>query len=150
MKVYSLIAPTSSEIREVLLSISFNRSAISMEAEILTSAARAVSASSVANNCSSTSGLKFLRARSAASCHKSFCPWLRSRESSSVFQIAGGQARRAEARPTWVSEVSNFSISDFLRRGKVAPCPIRGWRRGCASEGRATGWWRVSRPKPDC
>ena len=44
------------------------------EAAILTRAARALSAPRVANNDSRTSGLTFLRAKSAASCHKSFCP----------------------------------------------------------------------------
>ena len=43
MWVYSLMAPTKSDIREVLLSISCNRLAISSEAAILTRAARAVS-----------------------------------------------------------------------------------------------------------
>ena len=47
MNVYSLIAHTRSEIREVLLSISCNRPAISTEEDILTSAARAVAASRV-------------------------------------------------------------------------------------------------------
>ena len=43
MKVYSLMAPTNSEIREVLCSICASSSEISREAEILTNAARAVS-----------------------------------------------------------------------------------------------------------
>src|SRR4029077_18621295 len=72
--VYSLIARTRSEILDVLLSISINRFAISAEAAILTSAARATSASRVENNDSSTSGLMPLRARSAASCQRSLCP----------------------------------------------------------------------------
>ena len=72
MKVYSLIAPTNSEIREVLLSIWLSRSAISTEAEILTNAARAVPASSVVKSCSNAAGFTFFRARSAASCHRSF------------------------------------------------------------------------------
>src|SRR5712692_2932851 len=68
------MARTKSEIRAVLLSISFNRPATSTEAAILTRAARAVSASRIENNDSSASGLTFLRARSAASCHRWFFP----------------------------------------------------------------------------
>ena len=69
-----LVGMMSDRIREVLLSISFNRLATSTEAAILISAALAVSASRLANNDSNTSGLMSRRARSAASCHKSFCP----------------------------------------------------------------------------
>ena len=54
MNVYSLIAWTRSEIRDVLLSIVVNSSATSIEHSILTSAARAVSASRLANKGSST------------------------------------------------------------------------------------------------
>ena len=54
------MARTRSEIRDVLLSISFNSLATSTEAAILTRAARAVSASRVENKDSSTSGFTFL------------------------------------------------------------------------------------------
>src|SRR6202522_2874535 len=91
MYVYSLIARTRSEIREVLLSISFSKFATSTEAAILTSAARAVPASRAANNDSSASGLIFFRARSAASCHRSFCPWLRRNETMCSSRAVGGE-----------------------------------------------------------
>ncbi len=56
------------------LSISLSNVATSTDAAILTSAARAVAGSRVANRDSSASGFTFLRANSAAICHKSFCP----------------------------------------------------------------------------
>ena len=74
MNVYSLIARTRSEILDVLLSISFTSPAISIEVEILTRAARAVPASSVAKRLSKASGVKLRLANSAASCQRSFCP----------------------------------------------------------------------------
>ena len=73
---------TRSEILDVLLSISFSTPATSPNAEIRHKAKRAVSASNIANRCSKVSGRKFLRARSDASCQRSFCPWLRNSESS--------------------------------------------------------------------
>ena len=102
----------STEIRDVLLSISFSRFATSTDAAILTRAARAVSGSSAANNDSSAAGWTHFRARSAASCHKSFWRWLRNKESicssrSLVANASGGCSF------CWMNEASNFSISAF-------------------------------------
>jgi hypothetical protein len=74
MYVYCLIAPTRSAIREVLLSISFNKLAISSEAAILTTAARTVSASSLSNKGWSVDGVIPLCANSADNCHELFRP----------------------------------------------------------------------------
>ena len=118
MYVYSLIARTKSEMRDVPLSISFSRVATSTEAAILTRAARAVSASRVANNDSSASGLTFLRASSAAICHKSFWPWLRNKESicSSRSLTASGSERYLVALDECSFQFFDFS---FLRRRQI-------------------------------
>ena len=113
------MAPTRSEIRDVLLSISSSRFAISTEAAIRTSAARAVSASRVANSDSSTSGFTPLRARSAASCHKSFWPWLRSKES-----IWSSRSLMASVSGSFVAlHKRSFQLFDFrfLRSRKLVP-----------------------------
>ena len=106
------MARTRSEIREVPLSISFSRVATSTEAAILTRAARAVPASRVANNDSSASGWTFFRARSAASCHRSFCPWLRNKESIWSSRSLSASGSRGTSL-CWMKEASSFSISDF-------------------------------------
>ena len=92
--MYSLIARTRSEIRDVLLSISFSRFAISTEAAILTRAARAVSASRVANNDSSASGFMFLSRQIGGQLPQVVLPMTAQQGIDLVFQVADGQRIR--------------------------------------------------------
>ncbi len=91
MYVYSLMAFTRSEMRDVLLSISSSSDATSSDAAMRTSAARAVLASIDPSICSNASGSTFLRARSAASCQRSVCPCARSRVSICSSRLLNGE-----------------------------------------------------------
>ena len=125
MYVYSLIACTSSEIRAVLLSISFSRFAISTEAAIRTSAARAVSASRVANNDSSASGLTPSSRQIGRQLPQVVLPVTAQQGIDLIFQIADGQ--RIERGFVRLDERS-FQLLDFrsLRRREVAPSQLLG------------------------
>ena len=114
------MARTRSEMRDVLLSISFSRVATSTEAAILTRAARAVSASRIANSDSSASGLTFLARQVGRQLPQVVLPVAAQQGIDLVFQVAHGQRI---GRNFVALDEGSFQLLDFrfLRRGEVAP-----------------------------
>ena len=112
MKVYSLIARTRSEIRDVLLSISFSRFAISTEAAILTSAARAVSASRAREQRFQRLRLDVLARQIGRQLPQVVLPVTAQQGINLIFQIADGE-RICGTFVRLGKEASSFSISDF-------------------------------------
>ena len=118
MYVYSLMARTRSEMRDVPLSISFSRVATSTDAAILTRAALAVSASSVANNDSSASGLTFSARQIRGHLPQVILSVTAQQGIDLLFQIADGQriGRNLVALDERSFQFFDFS---FLRRRQI-------------------------------